>query len=60
MNHLSKGDTVRHITDPLERNKGVVVGNVGPGWLDWSLLKVKWESGVTENVHYTELQRVNA
>lgn len=58
MNHIGTGDTVQHMTDPHGRNKGEVIGHVGPGWLDSSLLKVRWESGVTENVHYSELKRV--
>lgn len=59
MNHFDKGSRVTHVTDPHGRSAGTVVGSTGPMWLDSTLLKVRWDSGVTETVHYTELRRKN-
>lgn len=46
--------TVRHETDPHGRNEGVVIGRLRR--FGNELLRVRWNSGVEEVIHPTELR----
>lgn len=65
---FTKGDTVRLMTDPHERNRGEVLGNVARrvpvgfgrfGKVETvTFVQVRWNSGVVETVHESELRLV--
>lgn len=61
MSELVKGDRVRHVSDPHGRNRGTVVGEPDPARERFlpDLHKVEWDSGMVENVHQSELRKVD-